>query len=165
VLDVGSTESTVAVSLASLGYQVTAVDPRPYPLAHRNLHVHVGLIEEFEDDTAYDAAVLLSSIEHFGVGAYDLQEAEQADRLAMRRVGELVRPGGLLVLTTPYGISSANDLERTYSPRQIDELLEGWNVVERSYLTRASSIEWIHTPLLDDLSGDHVVLVSATKIG
>jgi hypothetical protein len=37
VLDVGATESTVCLSLATLGYDVTAVDPRPNPLSHERL--------------------------------------------------------------------------------------------------------------------------------
>lgn len=165
ILDVGSTESTVAVSLASLGYQVTALDPRPYPLEHSNLRVHVGLIEEFSDEAPYDAVVLLSSIEHFGIGAYQLPEADQADRVAMRRIRELLRPGGLLVLTTPFGQAPTTDLERTYRPEDLDQLLMGWDVVERSYLTRASAVEWVRENAVSDLFGNHVVLITAVKPG
>lgn len=163
ILDVGATESTVAFSLASLGHHVTALDPRPYPLEHANLAVHIGPIETFDDDTPFDAAVLLSSIEHFGLGAYDLPEDAEADLKALRRVRDLLRPGGTLVLTTPYGDAPTTSLQRTYLPEQIDALLEGWDVHERRYLSRVTSTEWHISEHLEDLTGSHVVLVRATK--
>jgi len=125
----------------------------------------VGLIEEFSDEAPYDAVVLLSSIEHFGIGAYQLPEADQADRVAMRRIRELLRPGGLLVLTTPFGQAPTTDLERTYRPEDLDQLLMGWDVVERSYLTRASAVEWVRENAVSDLFGNHVVLITAVKPG
>lgn len=163
ILDVGGTESTLSISLASLGHRVTAVDPRPYPLEHENLRIHIGPMETFEDATPYDAAVLLSSIEHFGLGSYDLPVNANADIEAIRRVRDLVRPGGLLVLTTPYGDAATTELERTYTPEQLDALLEGWVVVERSYLTQVSATEWHRVDKITDLRGSHVALVLATK--
>ncbi len=163
ILDVGSTESTVSISLASLGYRVTAVDPRPYPLEHENLTIHIGAMETFTDEIPYDAAILLSSIEHFGLGAYDLPVNENADLEAIRRVRDLVRPGGMLILTTPYGDAATTELERTYSPEQLDALLEGWTVVERTYLTQVSATEWHRVDRIAELQGSHVVLVQAMK--
>ena len=46
VLDVGASESSVCLSLATLGYQVTAIDPRPNPLSHERLEVIEGRIED-----------------------------------------------------------------------------------------------------------------------
>ena len=46
VLDVGSAESTVALSLAALGYRVTALDLRPYPFEHPLLEVVAAPLEE-----------------------------------------------------------------------------------------------------------------------
>src|SRR3989442_9806581 len=42
ILDFGCSESPVALHLASLGYQVLAVDLRPYPFPHPNLTVIRG---------------------------------------------------------------------------------------------------------------------------
>ena len=46
----GASESTVALSLASLGYEVTAIDPRPYPFDHPRLRVVVGNVEDWDPD-------------------------------------------------------------------------------------------------------------------
>lgn len=163
VLDIGATESTVAIGLASLGHRVTAVDPRPYPLGHPNLTVHIGPIETFAPGEPFDAAVFLSSIEHFGLGAYGLPVDDDADVAALRRVRDLLRPGGHLVLTSPYGDAPTTDLQRTYRPEQVDAMLEGWDVQERSYLSKVNRTEWVWSPTLEDLTGSHVVLVHATK--
>jgi 2-polyprenyl-3-methyl-5-hydroxy-6-metoxy-1,4-benzoquinol methylase len=163
VLDIGCTESTVALSLASLGYDVTAVDPRPYPLSHPRLTTFQGPIAKFRADEPFDAVVLLSSIEHFGVGAYQLGHEDDADLAAMARVWELSRPGTRLVLTTPFGDAPTTDLERTYDPARLSELLKGWKVEEQSYLTRDSATVWHWHPEIEDLRGDHVVLVTATR--
>lgn len=163
VLDIGSTESTVPLSLASLGYDVTAVDPRPYPLSHPRLTSFQGPISEFPQDEPFDAVVLLSSIEHFGIGAYQLNREEDADLAAMAKVWELSRPGTRLVLTTPYGDAPTTDLERTYGPDRLAELLKGWKIDEQSYLVRESTTVWSWRPKLHRLGDNIVVLVSATR--
>src|SRR5919204_768327 len=129
ILDVGASESTIALSLASLGYEVTAVDVRPYPFSHPRLHAVVSPVEEWDTDERFDAVVCLSTIEHIGVGAYG-QEAsdDRADLAAMRRIRELTKPGGLLVLTTRFGEAHVDDFQRTYDQAGLEELLEGWEV-------------------------------------
>lgn len=164
ILDVGSTESTVSLSLASLGYRVTAVDPRPYPLSHPGLTPFQGPIADLTASGEFDAVVLLSSIEHFGIGAYDLDDEDDADLAAMEKVWEVTRAGSRLVLTTPFGDAPTTALERTYTPERLGSLLRGWDVDEQSYLTRVSPTEWQWRRELEDVrGGSHVVLVSATR--
>ncbi len=163
ILDVGSTESTVTLSLASLGHRVTAVDPRPYPLNHSRLETFQGPVEDFASDEPFDAAVLLSSVEHFGLGAYELPVDEDADLKALAHVWGLCRPGARLVLTTPFGDAPTTALERTYTPDRLARLLDGWDIEEQSYLTRISPIEWVWSESVEDLTLDHVVLVRAAR--
>ena len=104
VLDVGASESSVCLSLATLGYQVTAIDPRPNPLSHERLEVVEGRIEDWDHDGEFDAVICLSTIEHLGVGAYEQEASDrQVDLEAIERMRELTRLGGLLVLTTSVG--------------------------------------------------------------
>jgi hypothetical protein len=165
VLDVGAAESTVALSLASLGYEVTALDIRPYPFSHPRLRAVVGAVEEWETYERFDAVVCLSTIEHIGLGAYgDDARDERADLAAMRRMHELTKPDGLLVLTTRFGEPSVDDLQRTYDRAALDELLEGWSVEELTILRREDQTTWVA-----DGTGDRppkteaVALVTATR--
>jgi Caenorhabditis protein of unknown function, DUF268 len=166
VADIGASESLVAFSLALLGYDVTAVDLRPYPFEHPNLQTVTAAIEEWEHDGTFDGLICLSTIEHVGLGAYGEEAKDgRADLEAMRRMRELTEPGGLLVLTTRFGRPSVDELERTYDQAGLDELLSGWNVEEQTILRREDETTWAladGTGSADD-GAEQVVLVTATR--
>jgi Methyltransferase domain len=168
VLDVGASESTLCLSLATLGYDVTAVDPRPNPLRHPNLHVVERQIEDWDGEQGeFDATICLSTIEHIGVGAYGLEEGRRTDLDAMRRMRELTRPGGLLILTTLYGRSGADEFSRTYDRRDLEELLEGWNVGEMKFLARENETTWVtgNSSESPEPSGREVVVMLTARRG
>lgn len=144
VLDLGSSESTVALSLASLGYRVTALDLRLYPLEHPLLEAVESPLEGWEPDgEPYDAVVCLSSIEHFGVGAYgERGGGVDADRVAAERLRGLLRPGGLLALTVPYGEARVTELERIYDRAQLERLLDGWHIEDVTVIEQAEPMVW-----------------------
>lgn len=128
LLDVGSSESYLALQLASYGYRTTALDLHPYPFQHPNLTVVAQSLEQWEGpEEPFDAAISLSSIEHFGLGAYgEAPTAGRLDLTAIVQLREWVRPGGLLVLTIPYGWAHVDSLQRVYDKEGLEELLEGW---------------------------------------
>jgi SAM-dependent methyltransferase len=162
-LDVGATESTVAFSLACLGYDVTAVDIRPYPLAHPRLRVVVGAIEDWEDDRPFDVVLCLSTIEHIGLPAYGAERKEGADLATMRKLRELTAPGGLLVLTTRFGKPAEDDFQRTYDRAGLERLLDGWSVEELSIRRRENATTWVVADEGSDDDIEAVALVSATR--
>ena len=88
ILDVGATENTLALSLASLGFSVTALDPRRYPLEHPNLAVAVGTVESWSSNEPFDAALCISTLEHIGSGEY----GQAATRCRRERSGTTARP-------------------------------------------------------------------------
>jgi len=169
VLDVGSMESTVAFSLASLGFQTIALDQRGYPLQHRNLKIVAEDIARWDglEEGTLDAVVCLSTLEHLGLKAYGSRTNDSdLDRETMARFRGWLKPGGLLALTVPYGRPAVNDFERTYGREQLDALLAGWTVKERRIFARRGTTEWLAreesaAPWLEDLRG--VALVSAIK--
>jgi SAM-dependent methyltransferase len=165
VLDVGSAESTLAFSLACLGYEVTAVDPRGYPLEHPRLRVLAGGVEDLEESGDYDAAVCLSTIEHIGVGAYGQEAAGRADLDAMRRLRAVTKPGGLLVLTTPFGRAETTETERRYDRAGLDALLDGWEIQDLLFARRLGATDWaVETEAKDD-GEQRVALVTARRAG
>jgi hypothetical protein len=165
ILDVGGSESTVGLSLATLGHAVTTVDPRAQPLRHRNLaHAACRLDELTAGGEPFDAAVVLSAVEHFGLEHYDraplLDESpaarktarpcdglhatdERLDLAALQRLRELVRPGGLLVLTVPFAAQPAvDDFQRVYDEDGLAELLRGWAVETSLRVGRVDRLTW-----------------------
>ena len=170
VLDVGASESSVCLSLATLGYQVTAIDPRPNPLSHERLEVVEGRIEDWDHDGEFDAVICLSTIEHLGVGAYEQEASDrQVDLEAIERMRELTRLGGLLVLTTSVGaVSVVGQHGRVYDRAEFDRLLEGWSITDLTLVQRRDPTTWvtIDEPF-EALGADHetVAMVTATKSG
>ena len=166
ILDVGGSESTVGLSLATLGHDVTIVDPRAHPLRHRNLtHAACRLDELPARSGPFDAAVVLSAVEHFGLEHYgsassigDWSDAERIarplegvggggderlDLQALRRLRGLVRPGGLLVLTVPFDERpSVDDFQRVYDEDGLAELLRGWTVRTSLRVGRVDRLTW-----------------------
>jgi 2-polyprenyl-3-methyl-5-hydroxy-6-metoxy-1,4-benzoquinol methylase len=167
ILDVGATESVVSLSLATLGYDVTALDPRPNPLSHERLRTVTGRIEDWDDNGEFDAVLCLSTIEHIGTEAYGQQATDgRADLDAMRRIGELTRDGGLLVLTTPVGQASADAFGRVYDRKGLDELLTGWTVEDLTLVQRRDATTWNNVD--DPIEGlppeaETVAMITAVK--
>jgi 2-polyprenyl-3-methyl-5-hydroxy-6-metoxy-1,4-benzoquinol methylase len=164
VLDVGAAESMVALSLASLGYEVTALDPRPYPFSHPRLVTVASTLGDWNHDGVFDAVVCLSTIEHIGLAAYGQEPGEdRADLAAMRRLHELTRPGGRLLLTTRFGEAGADSFQRTYDRAGLAELLEGWQVEDESFVRREDDATWVVAEPDDEPGVELVVLVTAAR--
>ncbi len=166
ILDVGGSESTVGLSLATLGHRVTLVDPRGSPLRHPNLTHAACRLDELPGPAAgerFDAAVVLSAVEHFGLGHYGLDAVDQRlDLAALARVRELVTPGGVLVLTVPFAERpQVDDFQRVYDERGLDELLAGWDVRTSLRVGRTDRLTWQLGVASRERHG--VALVTATR--
>lgn len=144
VLDFGATESTVSLSLASLGLDVIAADLRPYPLTHPRLQSLVGPIEQWDGPPRpLDAVVCLSALEHVGLGAYDeAPTAGDLDRDIAERFKRWLRPGGVFAFTAPYGRWEVGETQRVYDAAHLDALLDGWTITERIVCVQRGHDRW-----------------------
>jgi SAM-dependent methyltransferase len=145
VLDVGATESTIALSLASLGYRVTALDLRPYPFDHPNLTVVTSELEAWSQPAqSFDAVLVISAIEHFGLGAYGEQSgSDDADAKALARLRELVKDRGRLVLTVPFGRPGVDRVQRVYDRPGVERLVgDRWSIEDYRIAQQISPTQW-----------------------
>jgi len=144
VLDIGATESTVSLSLASLGHDVYAADLRPYPLQHPRVRSLVGPLEEWTGpERPLDAVFCVSAIEHFGIGHYGTDAGtSDLDRVVLDRLRGFTKPGGQLLLTAPYGRWEVTDVQRVYDAEHLDALLAGWTVEERVVCVQTAPDRW-----------------------
>jgi SAM-dependent methyltransferase len=83
VLEVGAGDGELAAALSAAGYDVLAIDPASTVDTVRPVRLH----ELREPDDSFDAAVAVVSMHH-------VEPLSQSTR----RLGEVVRPGGTLVL-------------------------------------------------------------------
>ena len=144
VLDFGATESEFSLVAASLGYLVTTVDLRPYPLDHPNLTGLVGPAEDLDDpDEPFDMIVSLSALEHVGLGSYgEAEKTLNLDGQLVEKFRSWLRPGGTFVLTVPFGNWEVTPTQRIYDDAHLDVLLDGWDVLDRRVVRRRSDTVW-----------------------
>jgi SAM-dependent methyltransferase len=156
VLDFGCSESKVSVELASLGYNVTGTDINDYPFTHPNFRFIKGnfLDSPFEDES-FDAVVAISAVEHCGLSAYGSQEFSDGDKRVMEQMHRILKNGGKLLLTVPYGkkgLLPGPFAQRVYNRDSLDKLLDGFNVIKEEYFIGSGREHWLPATK-EELSG------------
>lgn len=143
VLDLGCCHSLLALELASNGYDVTAVDGNIYPYQHPNLRALTGDLCALPfPDGHFDTVVLLSTIEHVGLGHYGDEAGETKDLEAMREAARVLKQGGTLLLTTPFGVRAQNKVHRIYDEPALKRLLASFEILESGFAIRKNDHVW-----------------------
>ncbi|HRZ30052.1 MAG TPA: methyltransferase domain-containing protein [Candidatus Paceibacterota bacterium] len=156
ILEVGHVASSVLLELASLGYNVTGIDLRPYPFTHKNLKSLVGdfLLHDFCDEK-FDFIYSLSVIEHFGfTQRYDGEKNvdNRLDEQAFSKMFKLLKASGRVVISVPYSRQvSSGDWFRVYTRDDLERKLgEHFQILEQQFYARGKG-QW--NKVLD-ISGD-----------
>jgi hypothetical protein len=170
VLDIGAAESTFALSAASLGYAVTAIDPRPLGYSHPKINSFPSLLEDWDAPSdPFAAAFLISTIQHVGLGAYgersygNGEHGAGADVDLLDRVRGLLSPDGLVILTVPYGEPEVTELGRVYNEESLGRLLARWDVLERRTAVRRDPLVWELCERLDGGAGGVAMVIAAPQ--
>jgi hypothetical protein len=95
ILDIGSSGSYFTHSLASLGYDVYALDKKIVKPTHPDIKIVKKYIEEYETDIRFDAITCISTLEHIAIDS-DYKEC-------VNKLMTLLKPNGSLFITVPCG--------------------------------------------------------------
>ena len=168
VLELGCCESPLALQLASLGHKVVAVDQDEYLARHPNLSFVRGDVCQLSfQPELFDVAVCLSTIEHVGLGFYGDPVHEQADLTGIREIWRVLKPGGRLLLTTPFGKPRVG-WQRVYDWAGVTKLLSIFEIQSTRFYKRGG-MDWTETSREDaaevDSPGESnaIVLVQARR--
>lgn len=141
-LDVGCTSrgNLLPAALAALGWQVHGIDRREFKLSYPNFHFIQGELTSMPfPDGCFDAAYAVSTIEHIGLsGRYGIRkDDDQADFKAVAEMRRVLKPGGSLLVTVPYGRSCViKGWARIYDAGRLQQLFGGWYVRDQRYFFR-----------------------------
>ncbi|MGI0149960.1 MAG: class I SAM-dependent methyltransferase [Thermoplasmata archaeon] len=137
VLDVGSRWSVLPLHLVALGYRAVAVDLDEVLLGRSGPDLVKADLRAppFRPDS-FDAAVMVSTLEHVGIGWYDARTDIDDDLRMMRELRTLVKPGGRLLITVPFGRGGVGRTQRAYDRDRLRAITEGWALEERSFFVK-----------------------------
>ena len=140
VLDVGSRWSVVPLHLAALGYRTVAMDLARVPIQGGGAEIVQADVRRapFRDD-AFDAATMVSTLEHIGIGFYDESQAREDDLVAMDELRRVARRDGTLVLTVPFGRPGSGPLQRAYDGARLRKVTSGWTWSESHFFAKRSA--------------------------
>jgi len=150
-MDFGSGNSYLSLIAAEKGYNATNVDMLPNRLSFRNHNVKFIQGDFFECDfkrNSFDLMINCSSIEHVGlVGRYGVVKQEKdGDLKAMAILHNLLRKGGIMLLTVPVGKDKVFlPKHRVYGKTRLPKLLSGFKIVKHVFWTKNNENRWIKT--------------------
>lgn len=139
----GGCESLLPLELASLGYEVFALDVRDYPLMHPRL---ISVKEDIRGTSFpsdfFDTAIALSTLEHIGLGFYGEPVDPHGDRKAAIEIFRILKPGGRFLLTVPFGRPATTSGHRVYDAARLRALLAEFQIQEFLCHIRDGSTCW-----------------------
>ena len=108
---------------------------------------------DFLQDGSFDIVTAVSSIEHFGLGGYGRGVRDPlADRRAMEVLQSLLKPGGQLLLSVPYGVRGVTAKHRVYDASSLAALLDGFTVTRAAYFRRGDGWRQVDAGELADVA-------------
>jgi SAM-dependent methyltransferase len=94
----------------------------------------------------FDIAINCSSVEHVGVaGRYGITaDQSDGDIAVMHKLADILRPGGLLLMTSPCGRDAVMaPWCRVYGASRLPRLFEGFEIAKQSYWIKDGLNRWV----------------------
>ena len=145
VLDIGCARSTIPLELATLGFQVTGVDMRAYPLTHSSFTFINGDFIDLKFDSKFDFIICVSVFEHVGLGAYNEKPDEFKIKTFAEKIVNVLDTDGHLILTVPLYTQKAGFI-KYLSLHDIKNYFKELKLIEERFfvLTKGIYVECEH---------------------
>jgi SAM-dependent methyltransferase len=147
-IEFGCEQGYLSLLAAESGFHVIANDLQHQTFAwvHRNVEFRQGdfLRAEFAENS-FDLAINCSSVEHVGVaGRYGIEvDQDDGDIDVMNRLAQILKPGGLLLMTAPCGRDSVlKPWCRVYGSKRLPRLFTAFSVAKQEYWIKNQTNQW-----------------------
>ena len=94
----------------------------------------------------FDLAINCSSVDHVGIaGRYGITaQQDDGDIQVLQRLAEILKPGGILLMTAPCGFDTVMaPWHRVYGPQRLPKLLLPFRVLRESYWLKDDKNRWV----------------------
>ena len=101
-----------------------------------NLIIEKGnILSTSFDENFFNAVIVVSTLEHIGVsGRYGILGADESgDLKAMQEIFRILKPGGKVLITVPYGMGESLPLNRLYKKDRIIKLFNKFEILKSQY--------------------------------
>lgn len=148
-IEFGCEQGYMSLLAAQKGFRVIANDlqPQSFTWQHPNVEFRQGdFLELAIPRNHFDLAINCSSVEHVGVaGRYGISaDQDEGDIEVMKRLAEILKPGGLLLMTAPCGRDSMMaPWCRVYGSQRLPRLFAPFQVIKESYWVKNSQNRWV----------------------
>lgn len=143
VLDFGCFGSMLPLQLSGLGYKVTGVDYYDYIYRHPNFKFIKGNFLDIDlPKKGFDLIYAVSVLEHVGIGWYVIERKDVSLEKVIRKIKSLLKPGGVFIVTVPYGKAKVYPYFRVFDKTQLREFFNDYKLIKESYFLR-KNISWI----------------------
>lgn len=145
ILDVGSSGSFLSYELFARGHKIYGIDTRPFIKKPPKLRFLLADVcnTPFRKES-FDTIIVVSTIEHVGIGFYGDPIHDKGDFLAMKELTRILRGDGKILLTTPLVMKYAKySGGRLYDLKTLSRLTKGLLVESKEYYIPLKGRGWI----------------------
>lgn len=145
ILDVGSRESQISFELSSLGFDIWALDFREAYVRFPGVnHLRADIRSTSFENHFFEVVIALSTLEHIGLMAYgDADFDAEGDFRALEEIHRVLKPGGKLLLTVPFGVRGKAKTYRVYDHAALVAWLAGCGFeIETENYWRQNGMKW-----------------------
>ncbi len=138
IIDVGFAESLLSHELTCKGFRVIGLDIKACPFKNKRVYfIKRNIMDTRLPDGTFDAAIMVSTVEHIGLSIYEQLELEDhGDIKTMAELHRILKPNGILIMSTPYIGDNPFRLysfERNYNRERLTKLLQQFQIIKENY--------------------------------
>jgi SAM-dependent methyltransferase len=148
-IEFGCEQGFMSLLAAQKGFHVLANDlqKQPFTWQHPNVEFRQGDFLQLDlPSDHFDLAINCSSVEHVGIaGRYGIElNQDEGDIEVMKRLADILKPGGLLLMTAPCGRDAVMaPWHRVYGAERFPRLFASFRVVKESYWVKDGNNRWV----------------------